>query len=141
MTSTPPDTSVVTPEKNNRAAAPSEPGAVPDQAPTPAWWKVWKTKPAKPKRPLLLRLFGIGLWGAFKLVMLCILVGFVLLAMNFDPADPAFDMTDAIGAFLKNLLATARWAITNFWKPALAGASIVLPVWVLWRLATLPFRR
>nr|WP_233350943.1 DUF6460 domain-containing protein [Hyphomonas sp. ND6WE1B] len=29
----------------------------------------------------------------------------------------------------------------NFWKPALAGATIVLPLWILWRLVSLPFRK
>lgn len=105
------------------------------------WWQAHAKREKKPKRPLLLRLFGIGLWGGIKLVLLCVLVGFVLLAMDFDPAAPGFDMTDAIGAFFKNAWATARWAVTNFWKPALVGASIVLPLWILWRLTSLPFRR
>lgn len=141
MTSTPHDIPAATPQTETEAATRPADTRAPEPSPKRAWWKVWQAKPAKTKRPLLLRLFGVGIWGAFKLVMLCVLVGFVLLAMNFDPADPAFDMTDAVGAFLKNLLATARWAVTNFWKPALAGASIVLPVWVLWRLVSLPFRR
>jgi hypothetical protein len=61
--------------------------------------------------------------------------------MQFDPSDPSFDATDAIGALISNALATSKWAVTNFWKPALAGASIILPIWVLWRLITLPFRK
>jgi len=106
-----------------------------------AWYQVWKPREQKPKRPLLIRLFGLSIWGAIKLSFLCILTGFIMLAMQFNPADPSFDATDAIGAFISNALATGKWAITNFWKPALAGASIILPLWVLWRLITLPFRR
>ena len=105
------------------------------------WWQIWKPKQAKPKRALLLRLFGIGVWGAIKLVLLCVVVGFIVLTMEFDPASPSFDVTDALGVFLKNAYVTAKWAMTNFWKPALAGASLVLPVWVLWRLISLPFRK
>ncbi|MEM8635811.1 MAG: hypothetical protein AAGF33_12615, partial [Pseudomonadota bacterium] len=69
------------------------------------------------------------------------LVGFVMLTMQFDPADPAFDASAAISELVRNAVASTRWAVTNFWKPALTGASIVLPIWVLWRLATLPFRK
>ena len=100
------------------------------------------TKPGKPpKRPLLLRLFGIGPWGALKLTGLCILVGFFVMAMNFNPASPDVDIPAAIAAIARQTLAAAGWAVRNFWKPALAGATIVLPLWVLWRLATLPFRK
>lgn len=122
MTDTSPDTS----EKTAR--------------PSPGW-QFWKKRPAAPKRPLLLRLFGLSVWGGAKLVLTCVLVGFVMLAMQFDPAAPGFDATSAIGEFLRNLIGAARWALANFWKPALTGASIVLPIWILWRLATLPFRK
>jgi hypothetical protein len=47
----------------------------------------------------------------------------------------------AVETFLRSLASLARWAVTNFWKPALAGAGIVLPVWFLWRLVSLPFRK
>lgn len=73
--------------------------------------------------------------------MVCILIGFVMLAMQFDPANPGFDASTAIAELWRNTIATARWAVLNFWKPALTGASVVLPIWVLWRLATLPFRK
>ena len=95
----------------------------------------------KPKRALLVRLFGIGIWGTIKLAILCIIVGFVMLTMQFDPSAPDFDASKAIGLFFQNVWATAKWAITNFWNPALTGALLVLPIWVLWRLITLPFRR
>ena len=105
------------------------------------WWQVWKSKPKKPKRPLLLRLFGIGIWGTIKLIILCIVVGFVLSAMQFDPTAPEFKLGDTLAAFTSGLFASAQWTITNFWEPALAGAIIILPIWVLWRLISLPFRR
>lgn len=104
-------------------------------------WRFRAKKPVEPKRPLLLRLFGLSVWGGLKLAFVCVLVGFVMLAMQFDPAAPGFDATSAIGEFLRNLIGAARWALANFWKPALTGASIVLPIWILWRLATLPFRK
>lgn len=142
MSETPIIDAEVTPVTKTAAPEVAPVEAAPTARPkTRKWWQVWKSREKQPKRALLSRLFGIGIWGTIKLLSLCILVGFVLLAMDFDPAAPGFDVTNALGAFLQNALTTARWAATNFWKPALAGASIVMPLWVLWRLATLPFRR
>ncbi|MEO1641824.1 MAG: hypothetical protein AAFR74_00705 [Pseudomonadota bacterium] len=93
------------------------------------------------KRHVLLRLFGISVWGWVKLILLCILIGFLVLASEFDPTSPNVDMGAAIGSFLSTLGAALRWAIANFWQPALAGAGIVLPIWFLWRLVSLPFRK
>ncbi|MEM5517503.1 hypothetical protein WNY37_11120 [Henriciella sp. AS95] len=100
-----------------------------------------KTSTKVPKRPVLLRLFGLSIWGGFKLVVVCVLVGFFLLALEFDPAAKDVNVLGALTDLIKNLAGAAIWAITNFWKPLLAGASIVLPLWVLWRLASLPFRK
>ncbi|ABI78671.1 conserved domain protein [Hyphomonas neptunium ATCC 15444] len=97
--------------------------------------------PAPAKRPLLKRLFGIGLWGSLKLLALCIVVGFFLMAANFDASEPSFNFVEALRAMLRQAFAALGWAIANFWQPALAGAVIVLPVWTLWRLASLPWRK
>ena len=98
-------------------------------------------KEKRPPRPLLQRLFGISIWGLLKLVLLCILVGFFILASQFDPRAPSFDASNAMSAIARDAWLAAGWAVTHFWKPALAGATVVLPVWTLWRLITLPFRR
>ena len=108
--------------------------------------KIKKSKDKSPsstemKRPLLRRLFGIGIWGTVKLIAICILVGFFVMAANFDPRAPDADVPAAMAAVFKQTIAAAGWAARNFWKPALAGAAIVLPVWVLWRLVSLPFRK
>lgn len=98
-------------------------------------------KPAKVKRHILLRLFGIKVWGWIKLLLLCILVGFFVMAAEFDPTSPDVNVTKAVGNFARSAFDALGWAVTNFWKPALAGAGIVMPIWVLWRMATLPFRK
>ncbi|MEO1662161.1 MAG: hypothetical protein AAFR51_14320 [Pseudomonadota bacterium] len=95
----------------------------------------------KKKRHVLLRLFGIGPWGWIKLAALCVLVGFLVMASEFDPASPEVNMFGAVQNFLASLGGLASWAVRNFWKPALAGATIVLPIWVLWRALSLPFRK
>ncbi|KCZ90694.1 hypothetical protein [Hyphomonas johnsonii] len=118
----------------------SEPPVVeplpPPPGPAPA------PRPVKPPpRPLLIRLFGISPWGGLKLLALCVLVGFFVLAANFNPASPDVDVPAALASIARQTLAAAGWAVRNFWKPALAGAGIVLPVWILWRLVSLPFRK
>ena len=94
----------------------------------------------KTQRHILLRLLGISLWGWIKLALLCILVGFLVMASEFDPASPEVNMVGALQRFLDSLGGLLGWAVRNFWKPALAGATIVLPLWLGWRLASLPFR-
>lgn len=96
---------------------------------------------APPKRPLLKRLFGIGLWGSVKLLALCIVVGFFVMAANFDAGDPNFNIIEALRAMLRQLFSALGWAVQHFWQPALAGALVVLPVWALWRLVSLPWRK
>ncbi len=103
--------------------------------------RFWRRADPKPKRSVLRRLFGLKLLGALQLLAICILVGFVMLLANFNPAQPGFDATNALEEVIRNSVAGLQWAAVHFWKPALAGATVVLPVWVLWRLATLPFRR
>jgi hypothetical protein len=96
---------------------------------------------AAPRRPLLRRLFGLSLWGGIKLVLLCILTGFIVIAANFDPRAPSFNPFETLGGIFRQAFAALGWALRNFWQPALIGATVVLPAWVLWRLVSLPFRK
>ena len=93
------------------------------------------------KRHVLLRLFGISLWGWVKLVLLCVLVGFFVMVSQYEPEAAEIDVLSTLQRFFNTALIVARWAIANFWQPALAGATLVLPIWILWRVVTLPFRR
>lgn len=95
----------------------------------------------KAKRHVLVRLLGISVWGWVKLALLCILVGFLVMASEFDPNSPDVNVMGAIQRFLQSVGSLAGWAARNFWKPALAGATIVLPIWLVWRLVSLPFRK
>jgi len=97
---------------------------------------------AKPaKRSVLLRLFGIKPWGAIKLTLICIFVGFIVLASQFDPRDPQVDVAAATWNIAQQAWSAAGWAAVNFWKPAVTGATVVLPIWILWRVVSLPFRK
>lgn len=127
MTDTPPAPETGKPEE--QAAAPPPAAETASPPPVPA------------KRPLLKRLFGISIWGGIKLLALCILTGFFVLAANFDARDPSFNLAEALQAILRQTFSALGWALQNFWQPALAGALVVLPIWVLWRLVSLPWRK
>ena len=107
-----------------------------DPVPQPA-----QTKPKAVRRHVLIRLFGISVWGWFKLTLLCILVGFFVMVAQYEPEKANISVVEALGRFLRSVLAMTGWAAQNFWQPALAGASVVLPIWVLWRVISLPFRK
>jgi len=93
------------------------------------------------RRPLLVRLFGISVFGWIRLTILCVLVGFVVMAVNFDPRTVEVDVASTVDTLVRNAVTAGSWLVQNFWRPALAGATVVLPLWVLWRLVSLPFRR
>lgn len=118
-------------------------GATPTVTPTDEKSKkqkrLKKEKPAK--RPILLRIFGVGIWGGIKLLGLCILVGFFIMASNFDPTSPDVQVGAALSQIARQMGDALVWGATHFWKPALAGGAVVMPLWVLWRLLSLPFRK
>ena len=50
----------------------------------------------KAKRHVLFRLLGISPWGWVKLALLCILVGFLVMASEFDPRSPDVNVMGTI---------------------------------------------
>ena len=94
-----------------------------------------------PKRSAVIRILDIGLWGWLKLVILCILIGSVILLIEETQRATQDNIANAAGDAARQIYSGAIWAVRNFWQPALAGAAVVIPIWVLWRLITLPFRK
>ncbi|MEO0466774.1 MAG: hypothetical protein AAF216_09540 [Pseudomonadota bacterium] len=109
--------------------------AAPVNAPRP----VKTEKP--PKRPALVRILGIGIWGWAKLIFLCILIGSGILLVEETQRATEENVANAAADAARQVYSGALWAVRNFWQPALAGAAVVMPVWILWRLVTLPFRK
>ncbi|MEO0784328.1 MAG: hypothetical protein AAFY10_01430 [Pseudomonadota bacterium] len=131
------DLTVAEPVEVIEAEIVEEPAPLPAQNEAPAKRK--KQKP--PKRPLLVRLFGVSIWGGIKLVLLCILIGSVILLWQGAERAAEDSAAAVAGEAARQLWSSAVWAAQNFWRPALYGAGVVAPVWVLWRVLTLPFRR
>lgn len=112
--------------------APETPAPLPAQA---------SATPAQPPRPWYIRAFRLTLGQALRLLGLSTLAGFFILAFDFSPAGATFDAGGAITAIIHRALTALGWALESFWKPALAGLIVVVPIWAIWRLATLPFRK
>jgi hypothetical protein len=112
----------------------------PQPAPAPAPSAEAVTAAAPPKA-WYIRAFRLTPGQALRLLGISTLTGFFVLAFDYAPAGATFDVGGAVTAIVHRALTAIGWAFESFWKPALAGAAVVLPVWALWRLIRLPFRK
>jgi hypothetical protein len=74
---------------------------------------------------------GSPLSVAVRLALLCILVGFVLHALGFDPFNIWRSLQDLARAIWNLGFDAVRW----IWRYFLLGAIIVIPIWLVVRLA------
>lgn len=98
-------------------------------------------KKSQAKRPLLARLFAISFWGAARLVIISLVVGIIQRVGWANRSDTGFDAVGAIAMIWENTFKGILWILQHGWKPTLIGATIVLPLWIIWRLVSLPFRK
>ena len=94
----------------------------------------------RPQRTLAEKMFGIGFSGWFQLVVFCVAVGAVFQAGGVDFFSPTFTWEGLLGGIAKGALAVLGWIIETGWRPLLTGLLIVGPVWLVWRLLSVPFR-
>jgi hypothetical protein len=92
-------------------------------------------------RTLQNKLFGIGPSGYFQLAVLCIAVGAVFEAGGINPFDPTFTWQSLLTGLGTGALNVLGWVLQTGWKPMLIGAAVTLPIWLVWRLLSVPFRR
>ena len=93
-----------------------------------------------PPRTLRSKLFGIGFSGYFQLVVICIVAGAILQAGGVDFFSPRFSLSGLAGSLFNGAMKVLGWALERGWQPLLAGGIIVVPLWLFWRLLTVPFR-
>jgi hypothetical protein len=86
------------------------------------------------------KLFAIGWKGWVRLILVCIVLGAIFDAGGINPFAPNFTLSGALGSLGTGALNLLSWALQAGWRPLLTGALVVFPVWLLWRLATVPFR-
>ncbi len=77
---------------------------------------------------------GSPLAVLFRLVLLSVLVGVILSAIGLDPADILRSLERLVRTVWDMGLDAVRWA----WRYFLLGAVIVVPIWLIVRLARAP---
>jgi hypothetical protein len=80
---------------------------------------------------------GPALAVVARLVLLCILVGVILHALGFDPANIIDSIRRVIRAVWDMGFDAVRWV----WRYFLLGAIIVIPIWLIVRFMRAPGRR
>lgn len=87
------------------------------------------------------KMFGIGWKGWVQLGVLSALVGVIVQTSGVNPFAPDLSLPGVAGALWRSTLTVLGWILTMGWQPLLVGAIAVAPVWLIWRLLTVPFRR
>ena len=73
----------------------------------------------------------------FRLVLLSILVGVILEALGFDPLN----ILDSVQRLLHRIWELGFDAVRYLWRYLALGAVVVVPIWLITRLAQSPRRR
>ncbi|WP_297736532.1 DUF6460 domain-containing protein [uncultured Maricaulis sp.] len=80
------------------------------------------------------RLIRIGSTDIIRVIVLCVLAGFVLAAFHVNPRRLWVDFFGTIaeswGRFIEFLTHSVGWAIEYF----LLGAVLVIPIWIVFRV-------
>ena len=69
-----------------------------------------------------------------RLALLCVLVGIILHAMGFDPGN----IIDSIRRMFQAIWDMGFDAVRWLWRYFLLGAIVVIPIWLIVRLARVP---
>src|ERR1051325_140303 len=77
---------------------------------------------------------GPPLAVAFRLILLCILVGVILHALGFDPGN----IIESIRRLVQSIWDMGFDAVRWVWRYFLLGAIIVIPIWLILRFARAP---
>jgi hypothetical protein len=70
----------------------------------------------------------------FRLMLLSILVGVILEALGFDP----WNILDSLQRLVRHIWDMGFDAVRFLWRYLLLGAVIVVPIWLVMRLARAP---
>jgi hypothetical protein len=70
----------------------------------------------------------------FRLVLLSILVGVIMEALGFDPLD----ILNSLRRLAQHIWDMGFDAVRFLWRYLLLGAAVVVPIWLLLRLARAP---
>ena len=94
-----------------------------------------ETPKETPKPDYVTRFFGgPPLSVMFRLVLLSILVGVILEALGFDP----WNIIESIQRLVANIWNMGFDAVRFLWRYLALGAVVVVPIWLLMRIARAP---
>jgi Family of unknown function (DUF6460) len=94
-----------------------------------------ETSKETPKPDSVTRFFGgPPLSVMFRLVLLSILVGVILEALGFDP----WNILDSLQRLAQHIWDMGFDAVRFLWRYLVLGAVIVVPIWLVLRLARAP---
>jgi hypothetical protein len=74
---------------------------------------------------------GSPAWVIVRLVLLSILVGVILAALGLDP----WDIVNSVTRLVSHIWHMGWDAIDSIWRYFLLGAVIVIPIWLVVRIA------
>ncbi|MGQ3672997.1 DUF6460 domain-containing protein [Xanthobacter sp. TB0136] len=80
----------------------------------------------------LTRFFGGSpIWVIVRLVVLCVVVGVILAALGLDPMN----IFTSLERLVRSLFSFGFDAVGRLWSYFLLGAVIVIPLWLIMRIA------
>ncbi|WP_203291816.1 DUF6460 domain-containing protein [Maricaulis parjimensis] len=86
------------------------------------------------RRTFVQRLISLSAKDIVRLVLLCVLAGFLLAALNVNPRDLWIDffgtLAESWSRFASFIIDSAGWAVEYF----LLGAVLVIPIWIVFRV-------
>ena len=91
-------------------------------------------------RSLKSKLFGIAPSGYVQLALLSVGVGAIIQSGGLNPSVPGFTWQTALSSIANGAMSVFSWVLQAGWQPLLLGAVVVVPVWLAWRLLSVPFR-
>jgi hypothetical protein len=92
-------------------------------------------KQTPPQHDLVTRFFGgPPLAVIFRLALLSILVGVILEALGFDP----WNILESIRRLIQHIWDLGFDAVRYLWRYLALGAVLVVPIWLIMRLASAP---
>lgn len=74
---------------------------------------------------------GSPVWVLVRLILLSVVVGVILSALGLDPLN----ILQSIERLVRNLFNFSFEAVERLWRYFLLGAVIVLPLWLIMRIA------
>ncbi|MBS7538520.1 DUF6460 domain-containing protein [Ancylobacter lacus] len=74
---------------------------------------------------------GSPVWVVIQLVMLSVVVGVILSALGLDPLD----IVSSLRRLVEHLFSFGFETVERLWRYFLLGAVVVLPLWLILRIA------